>query len=189
MIEKKKSGTPEQPPLVSEFNAENGIAVPSLLLALTTTILLFCFDARWYWHLVTWVGAFAAMYVILQKTFIELDRGIVREEVRLYGVVVLARGTTLLSEFEAVVVQHFKGGPEDDGDDWRVGLQHCSGRRIWMRYYQRNVPWRSDPEDAVSAFAVMLSEKMKLPIQDIDPPDAGQWFRRVKLRKSRRGSA
>ncbi len=182
MKSSKVNNTAEATCLVGNADPDSRIAMPAWVLAIVTTILLVTFHGAWYWYLITWVLAFAVMGAVSWRAFVELDQGVVRVEARLYGMKLLRRRVVSFKEYVAVVMEHLKTA---DDDDWKVGLQHCSGRRIWMRRYMGNDPRHPNPEFAASGFAMALSEKMNLPIQDSAPPDLGPWLCRVKLRRSK----
>ncbi|HEY9174018.1 MAG TPA: hypothetical protein VI136_17190 [Verrucomicrobiae bacterium] len=121
------------------------------------------FGFAWYWIAAAIVAAVAVVATISWKAFVEADGKLVREEGRLFGLKLLSHRLIPVSEFEAVVVQHIK---TEDDDDWRVGLQHRSGRRIWMRCFVMNSPRHSNPEFLASELAMALSEKTTHPIRD-----------------------
>lgn len=168
--------------IVSDPYPDLRLAIPVLTIGILAAALFLLFGWMWYWTVAAIVVAMIIASAWNWRAFIPADEQCVREEARLFGFRLPAMRIIPLSDFEAVVVQHIKGGVEEAVDSWRVGLKRRSGRRIWMRNYERNSPLNSDPERAAGEFALLLSAKMNLPIHDHCPQPPEPWLRRVKLR-------
>lgn len=170
-------GTPQpgSPPYcVSEAYLDPRFVLPALVFGTLIVALFVYLSYAWYWIAIAIMGAVALACPLQWRAFVEADDKRVREEGRLFGGKLLAKRLVPLSDFEAVVVRHCK---TTDDEDWTVGLQHGSGRNIWIRRYLWNDPKQVAPSHAADAFAAALSDKTTLKIQDYSPQKPRQWLR------------
>lgn len=163
---------------VSETHSDPRGVLPALALGVIV-LLLIRFQVSWYWSVCVAAAAVVAAVSVQWKAFLNPERKEVREESRWFGRKLLRQRLIPLSDFDAVVVRHYK---DSDSEDWTVGVQHRSGRKIWMRRYLGNDARHSKPGYAADGFALMLGDKTALPIRDYQPQKPVEWLRSILAR-------
>ena len=163
---------------VSETYLDPRGALPALALGVIV-ILLIRFEAQWYWSVFVAAAAVAVAATVQWKAFLNPARKEVREEARWFGKKLLRQRLIPLSDFDAVVVRHDKVA---DSEDWSVGVQHRSGRKIWMRRYLGSDGRHPKPGYAADGFAMVLADKTGLQIKDYCPQKPREWLQSVFAR-------
>jgi len=90
--------------------------------------ILFSNGASWYWFIPAMGLPLTAAFTLMRRGFVDIKGKRVVEDTRVFGKILLRKRVMNKEEFSGITFER-AGDPEE----WRVGLHHKSGRKIWLR--------------------------------------------------------
>ena len=110
---------------------EKKVFLPSLLFfGLVLCVGLYC-SAAWYWLVIVCLPFAVASVAVLWWPVIEPANGVFRERALLFGKKRLSERVVPLNEFAEIFYELDYSGQRDTSD-YRLGLRHKAGRKIWV---------------------------------------------------------
>jgi len=149
------------PVLLSESQLNKRVALPALVACGVFILLCLRFAAAWYWCLPGVIFLLLLAGCVGKQVRIDRVGRVVGECQRLLGRWVLSTHQYPFSEFNAIIYERREEAGDTGGRSVSVGLQHRSGKRMWVRTFPANNSSRSAEE-----FAWQLSSDTGIEIRE-----------------------
>jgi hypothetical protein len=136
------------PVLISEAQLNKRVALTALVALGIFVFLCFHFAVDWYWCLPGVIFLLLLAGCVGKQVRIDQVARVVGECQRLLGRWVLSTHLYPFSDFDAIVYERREEAGDTGGRLISVGLQHRSGRRLWVRTFPANNSSRGAEEFA-----------------------------------------
>jgi hypothetical protein len=122
-------------PIVSEFQADRRVALPVLAVCATFIYLCVHFAVDWYWCLPGVIILMILTGSVSKQITVNLNGRVVCENHRLLTRWLLSAREYPLSEFDAIIYEHYDEAGDTGRRFTKVGLRHRSGKKMWIRAF------------------------------------------------------